>query len=154
MAVVDGGEVDHLAGERATAQFDVDGMKVAWAGSRHAVEVNDRMARLVASDPVSTHPLFPLQFDLAAPHHGRWISVLGRPICSLLPVIRLQHVLYWLLLRRIRSTCIARDLFHNIPQPHRTIIVCCAHYSLVYPGGLPASDITSFGCFTSPVSSH
>jgi hypothetical protein len=67
MAVVDGGEVDHLAGERATAQFDVDGMKVAWAGSRHAVEVNDRMARLVASDPVSTHPLFPLQFDLAAP---------------------------------------------------------------------------------------
>ncbi|KAI5020101.1 hypothetical protein ZWY2020_044989 [Hordeum vulgare] len=42
----------HLAGERATAHFDVDAMKVAWAGSRHAVEVADRMARLVASDPV------------------------------------------------------------------------------------------------------
>ncbi|KAG8094182.1 hypothetical protein GUJ93_ZPchr0012g20579 [Zizania palustris] len=46
------GEVDHLAGERATALFDVDRMKVAWAGSRHAVDVADRMARLVASDPV------------------------------------------------------------------------------------------------------
>ncbi|KAG8094153.1 hypothetical protein GUJ93_ZPchr0012g22070 [Zizania palustris] len=45
------GEVDHLAGERAAAQFDVDRMKVAWAGSRHAVDVADRMARL-ASDPV------------------------------------------------------------------------------------------------------
>ncbi|KAM0920534.1 hypothetical protein ACQ4PT_007478 [Festuca glaucescens] len=52
MAMLDGGVLDHLAGERATAQFDVDGMKVAWAGSRHAVEVNDRMALLVASDPV------------------------------------------------------------------------------------------------------
>ncbi|KAI5000476.1 hypothetical protein ZWY2020_005065 [Hordeum vulgare] len=41
----------HLAGERATAHFDVDVMKVAWAGSRHAVEVADRMARLVGSDP-------------------------------------------------------------------------------------------------------
>ncbi|VAH70000.1 unnamed protein product [Triticum turgidum subsp. durum] len=53
MAAADwGGKADHLAGERATAQFDVDGMKVAWAGSRHAVEVADRMACLVASDPV------------------------------------------------------------------------------------------------------
>jgi hypothetical protein len=66
MAVVDGGEVDHLAGERATAQFDVDGMKVAWAGSRHAVEVNDRMARLVASDPVSVHPS-PVRFGFPPP---------------------------------------------------------------------------------------
>ncbi|KAI4987237.1 hypothetical protein ZWY2020_020037 [Hordeum vulgare] len=41
----------HLAGERATAHFDVDAMKVAWAGSRHAVEVADRMARFLASDP-------------------------------------------------------------------------------------------------------
>lgn len=52
-------EVDHLAGERATAGFDVEEMKVAWAGSRHAVHVADRMARLVASDPVSrgqSHP--------------------------------------------------------------------------------------------------
>ncbi|KAI5013635.1 hypothetical protein ZWY2020_037148 [Hordeum vulgare] len=42
----------HLAGERSTAHFDIHAMKVAWAGSRHAVEVADRMARLVASDPV------------------------------------------------------------------------------------------------------
>jgi hypothetical protein len=53
MAMMDAVEVDHLAAERAAAQFDVEGMKVAWAGSRHAVEVADRMARLVASDPVS-----------------------------------------------------------------------------------------------------
>jgi acyl-CoA oxidase len=46
-------EVDHLAAERAAARFDVEEMKVAWAGSRHAVDVADRMARLVASDPVS-----------------------------------------------------------------------------------------------------
>nr|CAB3466674.1 unnamed protein product [Digitaria exilis] len=45
-------EVDHLAAERAAAAFDVEEMKVAWAGSRHAVDVADRMARLVASDPV------------------------------------------------------------------------------------------------------
>jgi acyl-CoA oxidase len=46
-------EADHLAAERAAARFDVEAMKVAWAGSRHAVDVADRMARLVASDPVS-----------------------------------------------------------------------------------------------------
>ena len=46
-------EVDHHAAERAAVRFDVEAMKVAWAGSRHAVEVGDRMARLVASDPVS-----------------------------------------------------------------------------------------------------
>lgn len=56
-------EVDHLAAERATARFDVEEMKVAWAGSRHAVHVADRMARLVASDPVS-RPI-PLVLDLA-----------------------------------------------------------------------------------------
>lgn len=44
--------VDHLAHERSKAQFDVDDMKVVWAGSRHALDVSDRMARLVASDPV------------------------------------------------------------------------------------------------------
>ncbi|KAL6861361.1 hypothetical protein ACP4OV_017061 [Aristida adscensionis] len=49
---MDAAEVDHLAPERASARFDVEEMKVAWAGSRHAVEVADRMARLVASDPV------------------------------------------------------------------------------------------------------
>ncbi|XP_068316844.1 peroxisomal acyl-coenzyme A oxidase 1 [Pyrus communis] len=44
--------VDHLAQERSKAQFDVDQMKVIWAGSRHTLEVSDRIARLVASDPV------------------------------------------------------------------------------------------------------
>ena len=44
--------VDHLAHERSKAQFDVDPMKVVWAGSRHALELSDRIARLVATDPV------------------------------------------------------------------------------------------------------
>ncbi|KAM2624549.1 hypothetical protein TB1_031513 [Malus domestica] len=44
--------VDHLAQERSKAQFDVDQMKVIWAGSCHTLEVFDRIARLVASDPV------------------------------------------------------------------------------------------------------
>lgn len=46
--------VDHLADERRNAQFDVNEMKIVWAGSRHAFEVSDRMSRLVANDPVST----------------------------------------------------------------------------------------------------
>ncbi|KAH1202266.1 Peroxisomal acyl-coenzyme A oxidase 1 [Glycine max] len=41
--------VDHLAFERNKTQFDVDEMKIA--GSLHAFEVSDKMARLVASDP-------------------------------------------------------------------------------------------------------
>ncbi|CAN6460260.1 unnamed protein product [Victoria cruziana] len=45
-------EVDHLAHERSAAQFDVEAMKVVWAGSKRALDVSDRMARLVASDPV------------------------------------------------------------------------------------------------------
>ena len=45
--------VDHLAHERNRSQFDVDAMKIVWAGSRHAFEVSDRMSRLVANDPVS-----------------------------------------------------------------------------------------------------
>ncbi|XP_022154788.1 peroxisomal acyl-coenzyme A oxidase 1 [Momordica charantia] len=44
--------VDHLSHERRNAQFDVDEMKIIWAGSRHAFEVSDRMSRLVANDPV------------------------------------------------------------------------------------------------------
>jgi hypothetical protein len=44
--------VDHLASERSRAQFDVEEMKIVWAGSRHALEVSDRISRLVASDPV------------------------------------------------------------------------------------------------------
>ncbi|PKI41544.1 peroxisomal acyl-coenzyme A oxidase 1 [Punica granatum] len=43
--------VDHLAHERQKAQFDVEEMKVVWAGSRHALELSDRISRLVASDP-------------------------------------------------------------------------------------------------------
>lgn len=43
---------DQLAPERKKAQFDVDEMKIVWAGSRNAFEVSDRIARLVASDPV------------------------------------------------------------------------------------------------------
>ncbi|KAJ6415716.1 hypothetical protein OIU84_004496 [Salix udensis] len=43
--------VDILLHERSKTQFDVDAMKIVWAGSRHAFEVSDRMARLVASDP-------------------------------------------------------------------------------------------------------
>ncbi|XP_043697495.1 peroxisomal acyl-coenzyme A oxidase 1-like [Telopea speciosissima] len=45
-------EVDHLAHERSMAQFDVETMKIVWAGSQHAFEVSDRISRLVASDPV------------------------------------------------------------------------------------------------------
>ncbi|KAH7659380.1 Acyl-CoA oxidase protein [Dioscorea alata] len=44
--------VDHLDHERRKAQFDVEAMKIVWAGSKHNLEVSDRMARLVASDPV------------------------------------------------------------------------------------------------------
>lgn len=54
--------VDHLAPERNKAQFDVDAMKIVWAGSQHALEVSDRMARLVASDPVPQFLIFSLQF--------------------------------------------------------------------------------------------
>lgn len=43
--------VDHLAHERNKAEFDVEEMKVVWAGSRSAFELSDRIARLVASDP-------------------------------------------------------------------------------------------------------
>ncbi|CAD5187739.1 unnamed protein product [Musa acuminata subsp. malaccensis] len=49
---MEGAAVDHLAHERIRAEFDVEAMKIAWAGSKHAVDVADRMARLVASDPV------------------------------------------------------------------------------------------------------
>ncbi|KAI7753238.1 hypothetical protein M8C21_006017 [Ambrosia artemisiifolia] len=44
--------VDYLRDERSKAQFDVETMKVAWAGSPEAFLVCDRMAKLVANDPV------------------------------------------------------------------------------------------------------
>ncbi|KAL2489681.1 Peroxisomal acyl-coenzyme A oxidase 1 [Forsythia ovata] len=43
--------VDYLADERKKAQFDVDAMKIVWAGSRHTFEISDRISKLVASDP-------------------------------------------------------------------------------------------------------
>lgn len=45
-------EADQLAHERKKAQFDVGALKVVWAGSQHALQISDRMAKLVASDPV------------------------------------------------------------------------------------------------------
>ena len=51
-------EDDHLVHERNKSQFDVEAMKIVWAGSRHAFEVADRMARLVGSDPVSIFYFF------------------------------------------------------------------------------------------------
>nr|XP_043633173.1 peroxisomal acyl-coenzyme A oxidase 1-like [Erigeron canadensis]XP_043633175.1 peroxisomal acyl-coenzyme A oxidase 1-like [Erigeron canadensis] len=44
--------LDYLSDERKKAEFDVEAMKVAWAGSRHEFQVADRMAKLVANDPV------------------------------------------------------------------------------------------------------
>ncbi|GJW37967.1 peroxisomal acyl-coenzyme A oxidase 1-like protein [Tanacetum coccineum] len=43
--------VDYLKDERKKAQFDVDAMKIVWAGSRESFLVSDRMAKLVANDP-------------------------------------------------------------------------------------------------------
>lgn len=45
------GGVDFLADERKKAQFDLESMKILWAGGQHRFQVADRMARLVASDP-------------------------------------------------------------------------------------------------------
>ncbi|CAA7020357.1 unnamed protein product [Microthlaspi erraticum] len=44
--------VDHLADERNKAEFDVEEMKIVWAGSRHAFQVSNRISRLVANDPI------------------------------------------------------------------------------------------------------
>lgn len=43
--------VDFLADERRKAEFDVDEMKIVWAGSRHAFQLSDRISKLVAGDP-------------------------------------------------------------------------------------------------------
>lgn len=45
--------VDHLAEERATAQFDVETMKVYLAGGQREHDIGQKMAQLVANDPVS-----------------------------------------------------------------------------------------------------
>lgn len=44
--------MDYLADERNKAEFDVETMKIVWAGSREALEVADRISKLVAEDPV------------------------------------------------------------------------------------------------------
>ncbi|KAL8111477.1 hypothetical protein AgCh_019263 [Apium graveolens] len=44
--------VDYLAEERNKAGFDVNCMKIVWYGSQRDFNVSDRMAKLVASDPV------------------------------------------------------------------------------------------------------
>ncbi|KAI3957029.1 hypothetical protein MKW92_027964 [Papaver armeniacum] len=44
-------ELDYLANERKSAEFDVEAMKIVWAGSQQSFEISDRMSRLVASDP-------------------------------------------------------------------------------------------------------
>lgn len=53
-----GDGVDYLADERKKTQFDVDAMKIVWAGSREAFEVSDRMSKIVANDPVLSSSLF------------------------------------------------------------------------------------------------
>ena len=42
--------IDYHEGERSKAEFDVEEMKIVWAGAREVFEVSDRMGRLVASD--------------------------------------------------------------------------------------------------------
>lgn len=69
--------VDHLASERSKAQFDVDEMKVVWAGSRHALEVSDRISRLVASDPVIILYLFILFYFFSIFSFGS-VWILGK----------------------------------------------------------------------------
>lgn len=44
--------IDYLAEERKKAEFNVDEMKIVWAGSRRAFEVSDYISKLVADDPV------------------------------------------------------------------------------------------------------
>ncbi|KAK6157947.1 hypothetical protein DH2020_005261 [Rehmannia glutinosa] len=43
--------VDHLADERKKAEFNVEAMKIVWAGSQHNLEVSNRISKLVADDP-------------------------------------------------------------------------------------------------------
>ncbi|KAL0324502.1 UNVERIFIED_CONTAM: Peroxisomal acyl-coenzyme A oxidase 1 [Sesamum calycinum] len=55
--------VDYLADERKKAAFDVEAMKIVWAGSRDAFEVSDRISKLVANDPeISAQMLMSILF--------------------------------------------------------------------------------------------
>lgn len=44
--------VDHLAGERANAQFDLHSMKIYFAGGEHEYAVATKVGDMVAKDPV------------------------------------------------------------------------------------------------------
>ncbi|KAE8708648.1 Peroxisomal acyl-coenzyme A oxidase 1 [Hibiscus syriacus] len=44
--------LDYHVEERLQAEFNLEEMKIVWAGSRRTYEISDRMARLVAIDPV------------------------------------------------------------------------------------------------------
>ncbi|EFJ35164.1 hypothetical protein SELMODRAFT_438464 [Selaginella moellendorffii] len=46
------GRIDHLSGERQKAQFDLQPMKVLLAGGEHELDVAQRVAAIVARDPV------------------------------------------------------------------------------------------------------
>ena len=50
--------IDYHGRERSRAEFDVEEMKIVWAGSREVFEVSDRIGRLVASDEVVLFFLF------------------------------------------------------------------------------------------------
>jgi hypothetical protein len=52
IAEKEGAGVDYLAEERAGVQFDLHSMKLFLAGGQHAYDVSNRMANLVANDPV------------------------------------------------------------------------------------------------------
>eukprot|EP00249_Psilotum_nudum_P013455 c24341_g1_i1 orf=229-789(+) len=44
--------LDYLADERCKAEFDVNSMKLVWAGGEQNLELTERIGRLVANDPV------------------------------------------------------------------------------------------------------
>lgn len=67
---------DHFADGRQSAQFDVEEMNVVWAGSRQALEVSDRISRIVARDPVGFSTLHPnLLRSLPLPPRFRVVEV-------------------------------------------------------------------------------
>lgn len=79
--------VDHLAAERKKGRFDVEAMKIVWAGSKHAFGVADRMARIVASDPVFLSPFPPLFF-----FRSFFFVPDPLPICSLLLLLFFERL--------------------------------------------------------------
>ena len=50
----DGEEETHLLSqERRKARFDVEAMKIVWAGGAEELSLSQRMSHLVSTDPVS-----------------------------------------------------------------------------------------------------